>query len=213
MTVALLTHPKAIVAFGQFNNKSWSTELETLPCVAATRWVHPTGIDSWKSPYLVVTLHDGHLVEVHLAIHPSMTHALDTVTDAIAAAHHQPAPHSSLQHRYYSQITNLTPVGSSKFVALQVDSSDGRFVLSDAAVTHNCTSWFNDKNDRQLYELLPFLDSMLHVDDVSHVLQRSKPRYGSGIGVPPNLLPPTAALSNEVAENVPVPGGKIQQKW
>lgn len=52
------------------------------------------------------------------------------------------------------------------------------------------TSWFNDKSDRQLYELLPFLDSMLHVDDVAHVLQRRKPQYGSGIGVPPNLLPP-----------------------
>jgi hypothetical protein len=54
----------------------------------------------------------------------------------------------------------------------------------------DCTSWFNDKNDRQLYELLPFLDSMINVDDVSHVLQRSKPRYGSGIGVPANLMPP-----------------------
>jgi hypothetical protein len=52
------------------------------------------------------------------------------------------------------------------------------------------TSWFNDKSDRQLYELLPFLDSMLHVDDVAHVLQRRKPAYGSGVGVPPNLLPP-----------------------
>jgi len=52
------------------------------------------------------------------------------------------------------------------------------------------TSWFNDKSDRQLYELLPFLDSMLHVDDVSHVLQRRKPAYGSGVGVPVNLLPP-----------------------
>ena len=52
------------------------------------------------------------------------------------------------------------------------------------------TSWFHDKSDRQLYELLPFLDSLMHVHDVATVLQRRKPQYGSGVGVPPNLLPP-----------------------
>lgn len=95
--------------------------------------------------------------------------------------------HGSLAHRILFPVFILFPRLPSRVSSLY----SLPLPLQDNAIP--ITSWFNDKNDRQLYELLPFLDSMLHVDDVSHVLQRSKPRYGSGIGVPANLMPPTQA--------------------
>ncbi len=51
------------------------------------------------------------------------------------------------------------------------------------------TTWFNDPEDRQLYDLLPFLDELAAADDVSHVLQRSKMNFISG-GYCPNPAPP-----------------------
>ena len=36
------------------------------------------------------------------------------------------------------------------------------------------TSWFNDKNDRELYELLPFLDELSQCPDVVDVLNAKK---------------------------------------
>jgi len=37
------------------------------------------------------------------------------------------------------------------------------------------TSWFNDKADKQLYELLPFLDQLLEIEDVTTVLAQKNP--------------------------------------
>lgn len=96
-----------------------------------------------------------------------------------------------VQH-YGNYVKDLSHLGRRMEDILIVDNSPFSYMFQpDNAIP--ITSWFNDKNDRQLYELLPFLDTMIHADDVSHVLQRSKPMYNTGIGVPANLLPPSMA--------------------
>jgi len=93
-----------------------------------------------------------------------------------------------VQH-YGNYVKDLSHLGRRMQDILIVDNSPFSYMFQpDNAIA--ISSWFNDKADRQLYELLPFLDSLMHVDDVAHVLQRRKPAYGSGVGVPPNLLPP-----------------------
>lgn len=53
---------------------------------------------------------------------------------------------------------------------LIIDNSPYSYIFQpDNAIP--ITSWFNDQNDRQLYEILPLLDELEKVEDVSAVLQ------------------------------------------
>jgi len=47
------------------------------------------------------------------------------------------------------------------------------------------TTWFSDPDDRQLYDLLPFLDALADAPDVADVLYKSKLYFASGGYIPP----------------------------
>jgi len=48
------------------------------------------------------------------------------------------------------------------------------------------TSWFNDRNDSQLYDLMPFLDNLLTVDDIPKVLKQKNFPFLDSHNVNPN---------------------------
>jgi Dullard-like phosphatase family protein len=78
-------------------------------------------------------------------------------------------------HHYGNYVKDLSHLGRKLESTIIIDNSPFSYMFQpDNAIP--ITSWFNDKNDRQLYDLLPFLDSILNVDDVCTVLQRRKPQ-------------------------------------
>jgi RNA polymerase II subunit A small phosphatase-like protein len=75
-----------------------------------------------------------------------------------------------VQH-YGNYVKDLTHLGRRLQDTIIVDNSPFSYMFQpDNAIP--IVSWFQDKNDRQLYELLPFLDSMVDVDDVAALLSR-----------------------------------------
>jgi len=82
-------------------------------------------------------------------------------------------------HHYGNYVKDLSHLGRKLENSIIIDNSPFSYMFQpDNAIP--ITSWFNDKNDRQLFDLLPFLDSLQHVDDVSTLLQRRKPPSVSG---------------------------------
>ena len=100
-----------------------------------------------------------------------------------------PHPLSSLLADYGNYVKDLSHLGRRMEDILIVDNSPFSYMFqNDNAIP--ITSWFNDKNDRQLWELIPYLDVAAGIDNVQMLVRSRKPAYGSGVGVPPNLLPP-----------------------
>jgi len=75
-----------------------------------------------------------------------------------------------VQH-YGNYVKDLTHLGRELQHSIIVDNSPFSYMFQpDNAIP--IATWFNDKNDRQLYDLLPFLDSLVTEPDVVSVLQR-----------------------------------------
>lgn len=75
-----------------------------------------------------------------------------------------------VQH-YGNYIKDLTYLGRALESSIIVDNSPFSYMFQpDNAIP--ITSWFDDKTDRQLYDLLPFLDTLANIDDVVSVLKR-----------------------------------------
>jgi len=75
-----------------------------------------------------------------------------------------------VQH-YGNYVKDLTHLGRELNHSIIVDNSPFSYMFQpDNAIP--IATWFNDKNDRQLYDLLPFLDSLVSEPDVVSVLQR-----------------------------------------
>jgi len=73
-----------------------------------------------------------------------------------------------VQH-YGNYVKDLSRLGRRLEHSIIIDNSPFSYMFQpDNAIP--ITSWFNDKSDRQLLELLPFLDSLLEIDDVSTAL-------------------------------------------
>jgi RNA polymerase II subunit A small phosphatase-like protein len=73
-----------------------------------------------------------------------------------------------VQH-YGNYVKDLSLLGRKLENSIIIDNSPFSYMFQpDNAIP--ITSWFNDKNDRQLLELLPFLDSLVDIEDVSTVL-------------------------------------------
>jgi len=78
-----------------------------------------------------------------------------------------------VQH-YGNYVKDLSLLGRKLEHSIIVDNSPFSYMFQpDNAIP--ITSWFNDKNDTQLYELLPFLDRLIEVDDVSTLLAKNLP--------------------------------------
>jgi len=76
-------------------------------------------------------------------------------------------------YHYGNYVKDLTHLGRALENSIIVDNSPFSYMFQpDNAIP--ISSWFNDKNDRQLYDLIPFLESIVYVDDVCTVLQRNK---------------------------------------
>jgi len=75
-----------------------------------------------------------------------------------------------VQH-YGNYVKDLSLLGRKLEHSIIIDNSPFSYMFQpDNAIP--ITSWFNDKSDRQLLELLPFLDSLVDIDDVSTVLSQ-----------------------------------------
>jgi RNA polymerase II subunit A small phosphatase-like protein len=75
-----------------------------------------------------------------------------------------------VQH-YGNYVKDLTHLGRVLESSIIVDNSPFSYMFQpDNAIP--IATWFHDKNDRQLYDLLPFLDSLAQEADVVSVLQR-----------------------------------------
>lgn len=75
-----------------------------------------------------------------------------------------------VQH-YGNYVKDLTHLGRVLESSIIVDNSPFSYMFQpDNAIP--IATWFHDKNDRQLYDLLPFLDTLATCDDVVSVLQQ-----------------------------------------
>lgn len=75
-----------------------------------------------------------------------------------------------VQH-YGNYVKDLRQLGRPLKDTILIDNSPFSYMFQpDNAIP--ITSWFSDQSDRQLYELLPFLQSIATVDDVCQILQR-----------------------------------------
>jgi len=75
-----------------------------------------------------------------------------------------------VQH-YGNYVKDLTHLGRVLESSIIVDNSPFSYMFQpDNAIP--IATWFHDKNDRQLYDLLPFLDTLAQEADVVSVLQR-----------------------------------------
>jgi len=82
-----------------------------------------------------------------------------------------------VQH-YGNYVKDLTHLGRPLPHTLIIDNSPFSYMFQpDNAIP--ISSWFNDRNDRQLYDLLPFLDTIAACDDVVEVLQKHKLTFNS----------------------------------
>jgi len=75
-----------------------------------------------------------------------------------------------VQH-YGNYVKDLTHLGRALESSIIIDNSPFSYMFQpENAIA--ISSWFDDRADRQLYELLPFLDSLVDVDDVRLALKR-----------------------------------------
>jgi RNA polymerase II subunit A small phosphatase-like protein len=75
-----------------------------------------------------------------------------------------------VQH-YGNYVKDLSLLGRKLEHSIIIDNSPFSYMFQpDNAIP--IVSWFNDKSDRQLYDLLPFLDSLIEIDDVSTILSQ-----------------------------------------
>jgi len=78
-----------------------------------------------------------------------------------------------VQH-YGNYVKDLSLLGRKLEHSIIIDNSPFSYMFQpDNAIP--ITSWFNDKADKQLYELLPFLDQLLEIEDVTTVLAQKNP--------------------------------------
>jgi len=80
-----------------------------------------------------------------------------------------------VQH-YGNYVKDLSHLGRALTDVIIIDNSPFSYMFQpDNAIP--ITSWFNDKADRQLYDLLPFLEQLMYVDDVCTLLQRKRMNF------------------------------------
>jgi len=80
-----------------------------------------------------------------------------------------------VQH-YGNYVKDLSHLGRPLTNVIIIDNSPSSYMFQpDNAIP--ITSWFNDKADRQLYDLLPFLEQLMYVDDVCTLLQRKRMNF------------------------------------
>ncbi len=77
-----------------------------------------------------------------------------------------------VQH-YGHFVKDLTHLGRPLCDSVIIDNSPFSYMFQPENAVP-ITSWFNDKNDRELYELLPFLDELSQAPDVVEVLNAKK---------------------------------------
>jgi RNA polymerase II subunit A small phosphatase-like protein len=77
-----------------------------------------------------------------------------------------------VQH-YGNYVKDLSHLGRALEHIIIIDNSPFSYMFQpDHAIP--ITSWFNDKQDRQLYELLPFLEQMIPAEDICQVLSKKR---------------------------------------
>jgi len=75
-----------------------------------------------------------------------------------------------VQH-YGNYVKDLSHMGRPMNEIVIVDNSPFSYMFQpDNAIP--ITSWFNNRSDRELHDLMPFLDSLLEVKDIPEVLKR-----------------------------------------
>jgi RNA polymerase II subunit A small phosphatase-like protein len=83
---------------------------------------------------------------------------------------------------YGNYVKDLTHLGRPIEQVVIVDNSPFSYMFQPENAIAIGT-WFSDKTDRQLYDLLPYLDTVLGTDDVVAAMQQHKLVYSSGPAV------------------------------
>lgn len=91
-------------------------------------------------------------------------------------------PKQNVKHRLFREhcthyqgnyVKDLSRLGRPLKNCIIVDNSPYSYMFQrDNSIP--CISWYTDKSDRQLYELIPFLKKLMVVDDVATVLKRDR---------------------------------------
>jgi len=100
-----------------------------------------------------------------------------------------------VQH-HGNYVKDMTQLGRRVEHVVIVDNSPFSYMFQpENAIA--ITSWFNDKSDRQLYELMPFLDSLVTSDDVIETMAQKAMTFSSGHPThgptPGTSIPPSKA--------------------
>jgi RNA polymerase II subunit A small phosphatase-like protein len=88
-----------------------------------------------------------------------------------------------VQH-YNNYIKDLTHLGRKIEHVIIIDNSPFSYMFQPENAIP-ITSWFNDKNDRQLYDLLPHLDQLAECDDIITLLAQKKLQFVNGMVICP----------------------------
>lgn len=86
---------------------------------------------------------------------------------------------------YGNYVKDLSHLGREMSHTVIIDNSPYSYMFQPQNAIP-IISWFHDKSDRQLYELLPFLQSLQHVNDVLVPLERKRMSiFNSAAHIPP----------------------------
>jgi hypothetical protein len=143
MSAALARSPRVIIAFGAYTRARWLRDTRNLPGVTSAVLVAPSlETEVQEESAMIVTMTDQSQVKVLFAPHPSAFFLFDGVLAAVADAHGVEYDRATLAAtaRSRSHLLSVEKVAGGQFVAVEVDTPDSRFLLSDGALTHNCAT-------------------------------------------------------------------------
>jgi len=89
-------------------------------------------------------------------------------------------------HHYGNYVKDMSHLGRRLEWSIIIDNSPFSYMFQPENAIP-IASWFNDKNDRQLFDLLPYLDTLAEVDDVYTVLQNRRPPTVTNPASMPNI--------------------------
>lgn len=159
MSAVILTAdppPSTVVVFGHYSSGGRCASTGFVHSVPGVAHVAPMrrhcDSDAWSRE---MTTTRGATIRVVFAPHPSAVWLFSDVLAALCLAHHLPFTSDLLDANPVAHIRRMERVGADKYVAIEVDSADQRFVLSDLSITHNCSG--RSYNDINQYPVFPWI--------------------------------------------------------
>jgi len=94
-------------------------------------------------------------------------------------------------------VKDLARLGRELGKIIIIDNSPASYIFHpDNAVP--VISWFDDMNDQELLDLIPFLESLSKVDNIYNVLRTVQKNLGGGLNLKPTNIPPMPSAAPPV---------------